>query len=44
MLRLDQNSKNIEDGRPLMKMFANQELVRTWRTRTTAMATHLRTK
>jgi hypothetical protein len=32
MLRLDRNYEKSEEGRPLLKMSANCELVRTWRT------------
>jgi hypothetical protein len=33
-LKLDWNSENVEEGRPLVKMSANWEVVGTWRTRT----------
>ena len=31
-LRLERNSKKVEEGRPLVKMSANWEVVGTWRT------------
>jgi hypothetical protein len=42
--RLDRNSRNTEDGRPLVKISAYSEVVGTWRTRTAPAATRSRTK
>jgi hypothetical protein len=38
MLRLDQNSENVEKGRPLVKMLAHCKVVETW-TQTSSMVT-----
>jgi hypothetical protein len=35
---LDRNSEKVEEGRPLVKMSANWEVVGTWRTRTSPIA------
>src|SRR6185312_7007424 len=43
-LRLDRNSEKVDEGRPLVKMSANWEVVGTWSTRTSPMATLSRTK
>jgi hypothetical protein len=40
----DQNSRKMLKGRPLVKMSVNCEVVGTWRTRTTLVATRSRTK
>jgi hypothetical protein len=38
MLRLEQNSAKVENGRPLGKISTNWEVVGTWRTRTAPTA------
>src|SRR6185312_5833245 len=43
-LRLDRNSEKVEEGSPLVKMSANWEVVGTWSTQTSPIATLSRTK